>query len=814
MKKIANWTCCIAFAAAFFFSAFAQQAYKTDYLSNVRKTITFPELTSDEKRLIAEQALILFRDLYVNRLAKQDFYSYPLDPLPAIEEVLGSVDELSTEQFEGRVYEIFVSQRDLHLNYVFPKPYADFETYIPLTFTRVKSVGDPFEVRVESVNAEKCGQFYPGQRVPRVGDRVLAYGGLPVGEAVKGQLQTAQGANQYGGFSRALGMMTFIPHRLHLVPAEDAVRLTLQSFETGEVYDIDTPWLTLFPQPSSRLPGPGPVRKRSLLRDDLLQSIDLWQEEFNEFCAQNGLTPSSAYPENDSDEPTVKWGLIQNAFGTFGYIKVTSFVPERGDAFALDVIARLLQVQLGKTKGLIVDVRDNGGGSIVYADKMSQLFMPRSANAAQARLLNTDLNRYIFNNSSVGPESKPEWTRVINEAEGTGRTYTETAPFTYASEANELGQAYYKPVAVLADARSYSATDLFTCAMQDNLAATIFGEDPKTGAGGANVITHSSFCNSVGKPFVPLPKGHAMRVSWRQSVRFGRNAGVLIEDNGCGADYDVSLSLQDLLGGNAKQIEKITWFLTLKSALYTSGARSQYVGRELAFAREEPALRVKVRGTAYVNTFVDGALCGTVHVPTSTGETEVSCPLPEDLPSKVVHRVELSGFSLQDEQVWNMKRDALFFDTRVSVGGGGFRLDFGEATSAEPFVVFNFNTLDPDGWNLQKPYLVVGRGPTYENDVNTDAAVLLDARGRQELRLSFGGSIDTEAGYDIFSVFASTNDGADRVLFSGSGVKPMAEYSFDLSEFAGQNDVCVHFRFTSDAAVVGPGVKLSYIEIR
>ena len=111
-------------------------------------------------------------------------------------------------------------------------------------------------------------------------------------------------------------------------------------------------------------------------------------------------------------------GSFENQFGKFGYLRLTSFVPATGDNATLQEIRRLIFTEFEDTDALIFDVRNNGGGSIVLADKMPQLFMPGDAKAIQARLLNTDLNRRLFNESFLGPISQPLWTQVINDAAG------------------------------------------------------------------------------------------------------------------------------------------------------------------------------------------------------------------------------------------------------------------------------------------------------------------------------------------------------------------------------------------------------------
>jgi C-terminal processing protease CtpA/Prc len=122
---------------------------------------------------------------------------------------------------------------------------------------------------------------------------------------------------------------------------------------------------------------------------------------------------------------------------------------------------------------------------------------------------------------------------------------------------------YFKPVAVLNNANCYSACELFSAAMQDTRGAFIFGEDPQTGGGGANVLTHRFFMQVLPEVFQKLPHGQNMNIGWRQTVRFGVNEGKLIEDTGVVADFVVRPRTEDLLPGKStfSQMQFITWKL-------------------------------------------------------------------------------------------------------------------------------------------------------------------------------------------------------------------------------------------------------------
>lgn len=812
-------------------------------LEEVRDLIVFPELTSEEKLGLTNQAQIFLRDLYVNRYSKLEYYDNALDPVPAIEKIKNSVDDLSTRELEESIYAIFVAQRDLHLNYIFPAPHADYRSFLPLTLVRTRDTphkiplsftptkylrNEQFsqflesrelnlsEVRIQSVNPELFAQFAPDQEIPDVGDIIVKYNKLPIKKAVEEQIETAQGANASGGYTRALGQMTFVNHRLHLVPEENSIEIVLKasgngSRTKGSIYKITLPWITEVPvAPVAESLRTSDVN-RKVKREDFTQSIDLWQPEYNAFLNRNRLLPRSDYPNNPSNDATINWGIIENDFGKFGYLQLTSFIPQLPVFEAVEEIRRLVYENFTDTDGLLIDVRNNGGGNIIYADILSQLFMPGEADVIQARLLNTDLNRRIFNESLLGVFSNPEWTEVINEAEGTGQLFTETAPFTYDENANTFGQVYYGPVAVLTNARSYSATDLFSCAMQDNQAARLYGEDPRTGAGGANVLTHATFNFVLPEVFEPLPEGHAMRVSWRQSIRFGANNGLTIEDLGCKANYNVSISSKDLVNGNTTQMSRITRDLASRSLRMPARVKTEANALDISvFPGQSSTIDLLVTATPKIEVYVEGELVQTLRGNLSRHEKMVSVSL-DNFINPGVQSVTLRGVDFTGrKQLWNIKRQVTLYPEAIAVGNDGYTLDF-ESGTLDPLLVFTAGDV-ANGWYAGASAMVVGNNPEYVNNVDTNAVLLTDLTELTSARLSAQINVNTEVDFDFFTITVESEDGSTEVLYQASGIDE-GLVEFDISSFAGQNNVAIHFEFTSDGGVTGVGVTVDDISI-
>ena len=117
---------------------------------------------------------------------------------------------------------------------------------------------------------------------------------------------------------------------------------------------------------------------------------------------------------------------------------------------------------------------------------------------------------------------------------------------------------------LITDALCYSTTDIFAAGFQDHGIGPILGTHANTGAGGANVWTHSLL-----KLLLPnhpsissLPKNATFRVSIRRTTRVGKNIGMPLEDLGVVPDHIHHMTKNDLLNKNADLIEKAASILT------------------------------------------------------------------------------------------------------------------------------------------------------------------------------------------------------------------------------------------------------------
>jgi hypothetical protein len=283
-----------------------------------------------------------------------------------------------------------------------------------------------------------------------------------------------------------------------------------------------------------------------------------------------------------------------------GYIRIYTFNPKDPvtPEQVYDEFIRLMT--LLPKKGLIIDVRGNGGGSIELAERILQLLTPREITPEPYQFISSPLILEMTRGTS-NPDLKP-WESSLSESISTGSTFSRGFPLTPIDEANDIGQLYHGPVILVTDARCYSATDLFAAGFQDHKIGYVLGVDENTGAGGANVWEYYDLRESlIGTRYElkELPSNSNMRVAIRRNERVGDRAGTPIEDLGIIPDILYDMSRRDLLEENVDLIKKASEILAgmpvrqLEAVLSDQGSTSLQID-------------LTTLGISRVDVYVDG----------------------------------------------------------------------------------------------------------------------------------------------------------------------------------------------------------------
>lgn len=524
-------------------------------------------LSLAKRKILVDQALILMRDNYVHLPLKEAMHG--VDPVQRLRLVKHQLEQSTTAtmgdeySFHREMLEIFNSVRDLHTNYLLPAPFARAFAFLPFDIEEFFDNGEAHYIASHFISGFSHPDFEPGVEI-------TAWSGVPIRRAVEAIANRHAGSNPAARHSRGVQGLTKRPLRNALPPDEMWVIIGYTDLN-GDHRELRQDWLTANVPTSS-----GDVNADALSSAATALGVDDELDNIRRIKAllyapkmvaeerkrrKPRLTTRRAAPGQTvpSTMKTVfRARTVDTPDGTFGHVRIFTFSVDDPEAFVEEFI-RLLG--LLPREGLILDVRDNGGGHIWASEGLLQTMTPYEIEPEPTQFINTSLNGRIckrHKNNPTGQIDLTPWVASIREAVETGAAYSRGFPITPMEFANKWGQQYHGPVVLITNARCYSATDIFAAGFQDHEIGTIVGVDDNTGAGGANVFTHGLLQAllqlpapaAADSPYTDLPSGAGLRVSIRRTLRVGTRSGTPVEDLGVKPDVRHFTTRDDLLFGN------------------------------------------------------------------------------------------------------------------------------------------------------------------------------------------------------------------------------------------------------------------------
>jgi Peptidase family S41 len=525
-------------------------------------------LTHAQRMTIVQQALVLLEGNYVHLPLKTAMHAVnPVQRLRLLRARLGQQTDATMapeRDFHREMSSIFHSVRDLHTNYVLPAPFNGMVAYLPFQVERCVDGG------AERYIVSHMAQGVSNPPFTR-GVEVTHWNGVPIALAVSVSGDRFAGSNRAARLARGTDALTLRPLRLHLPPDEEWV--TISYLDAGGVrHELRQPWLVgpnVPPMADADAPTPAAASMGlDLFADEvgraraLLFAPQAVEQQLSDVQAEVETTPAAAGAELTTTMPLVfRARSVVTSSGTFGHLRIRTFNVDDPDAF-VDEFVRL--TELLPQDGLILDVRGNGGGHIHASEFALQTLTPRPITPEPVQFICTPLNLAVVRQHEDNPSGIDlgAWSRSMEQAVETGAVFSSSFPITPVDGANRRGQRYSGPVVLVTDARCYSATDIFAAGFQDHRIGPVLGVDDNTGAGGANVWTHSLLkqllelpAPNPESPYKTLPNGAAMRVSIRRTLRVGELAGTPVEDLGIVPDRRHELTRRDVLEDNVDLLD-------------------------------------------------------------------------------------------------------------------------------------------------------------------------------------------------------------------------------------------------------------------
>jgi hypothetical protein len=515
-------------------------------------------LTLAQRKLLVDQALVLLEQNYAHLPLKVAMHAVnPVQRLRVLRARLERQTDATAEpewQFHRELSGTFLSVRDLHTNYLLPAPFAGKIAFLPFQLERCFAADGTEQYLVSRTVADFAG-------LP-VGAEVTHWNGMPIARAVAVNGANFAGSNTAANLARGLESLTLRPLVIQLPPDEDWVVVTYRGAD-GSPAEVRVDW-----QVTDNLPPMTDVD--ALSPAAAAQGVDLDSDEkarAKKLLHAPEVVEAEATGEavamSITDIPTTMPGVFRarpvvTPSGTFGHLRIFSFSVDDPEAFLREFV-RL--AALLPQNGLIVDVRDNGGGHIFASEFLLQTMTPRHIDPEPVQFLSTPLNLRICRRHAENPTGQIDlgpWFPSLDSSTETGQAFSCAHTITPVDGANAVGQTYHGPVLLITDARVYSATDIFAAGWADHELGPILGVDDNTGAGGANVWTHGLLMQllkipapgDAESPYQPLPNKANMRVSIRRTLRVGKLSGTPVEDLGVQPTHLHQLTRADLLEGN------------------------------------------------------------------------------------------------------------------------------------------------------------------------------------------------------------------------------------------------------------------------
>jgi C-terminal processing protease CtpA/Prc len=503
-----------------------------EFLEKANKKKWKPE----QRVLLVDQAILLLEGFYVHLPMKRAMYA--IDPLQRLRLLRHRLATIKSDlDFHAEMIDIFASLHDVHTSYMLPKPFADAVAVLPF--------------RIESCLAGKKRKYVVSSVIPgceqgsfKKGVEVVSWNGVPIERAAVIAGARSGGSNPEAQHAKGLARLTTRP----------LVRMS----------PPDEEWVTVGYRDEERQTGEARFDWRVLERPDYIKvqpatmslEVDLLRQVRTVLFAKQTVEPDDRRLTGVFARRTIK-----TPRGKVGYIRIFTFnvVPNKFVARFKNLLKGLPQ------SGLIVDVRDNGGGHTAAGERLLQLLgATRPIEPERLYLINTprmlELCRLQKSNRRFGPQGLKPWLKSLEQAAESGAQFSASFPYTDPKLCNKLKKpSYHGPVVVITNALSYSTTEFFAAGVQDHGLGQILGTDKRTGGGGANVKTHADLYNSFDSsdsPFKQPPHGSSFTVAFRRSQRVGKRSGHEVEDFGVSPDVIHAMTATDILGSNEDLIRR------------------------------------------------------------------------------------------------------------------------------------------------------------------------------------------------------------------------------------------------------------------
>ncbi|KAH6601490.1 hypothetical protein BASA61_001939 [Batrachochytrium salamandrivorans] len=483
------------------------------------------------------------------------------------------------------------------------------------------------------------------------------------------------------------------------------------------------------------------------------------------------------------------------------------------------IVRSLLANELKDTKSVMYELRGNSGGSVRFANSMVQLFKPDFQPFGNRYLM----NKITFNifvrgkDPNVNPYAKA-WKETKEHSRFTNVFFSNSV-----ESANTLGQAYVRPMGVFNDGRCYSTCEVFSGSIQGHGAGTIFGEDKRTGGGGAIVkeldptLVRASPVDFKKFPFSQeLTSGsttyaNTLSVGITQAVRTGRYNGQLIEDVGIKTDTIFRPQWSDLQPNPTTN----TQYDRIAESLARTGQKNGQSKLHFVcepFSIEKPingfSLEVEAAGIEEFTVLqADGKTIAAKKRSRAITKQKFSIPVSTAGGALGNNRITIVG-KTAGKQVLKTIRNVRTIPTNdnyMKIGTPGFTF----SGLSDSVGLYQPSTTAPgNGWNNLKGPWMIGNGVKYVSKIDSSIEAFFTASVGTKINIGIDADLDTEPGCDFLYLSVKSSGGVEDFLLSSksrdgtntfNGISERKKIVRETIPFTTKSEkFSVSLRFTSD----------------
>ncbi|KAH9272634.1 hypothetical protein BASA83_005139 [Batrachochytrium salamandrivorans] len=797
-------------------SVSADNYAKYNLLKDDRATgrLVFPPTTLAQKKVIlsnVENALTA----WASYDSKKSHYGPAADPFPIVKKLRENIKTVTDEELHLDLTDAFAMIRDRHTRWTNMAPYGCFHTTTGVRFAFIEGDANIAKrptvvVTCTSTSSDLLALFGKDYSKIEVGDELLAINGLSFVEWFdQNKFKYGFGANVFGGQRNILGYLTMIYGSISRLPSEDFINFRFKSRANPEIiYTVTVPYVsirdedcwnlgsklyksitgeTLPGTPETSLPVSAEQPEHSQESDTVHPSTEgheMDNSEDHKRGADMGEMSSSSQKSAVLMNPTgvtkIKWGIYKPESANMGIIRLDDFNPEDVGTMILAVpkatmiIRSLLVNELKDTHSVMYDLRGNSGGNAEFANSMVQLFKPDFQPFGDRFLMNKITHNLFVNGKD--PTVDP-YAKAWKETEP-GSRFTNVFFLNSVKSANTIGQAYVRPMGVLNDARCYSSCEVFSGSIQGHSAGTIFGEDGRTGGGGATVMKLDPSLIRVSPTYFKkfpfsqeLASGsktytNTLSVGVTQIVRTGLYKGQDIEDAGIKTEFIFRPRWSDLQPGSTTntQYDRIAASLA-RIGRKNGQSRLHFVSEP--FSIEKPlgvfSLEVEAAGIEEFIVFQDDGKTVAAQQKVTTDKQKFSIPVSAAGSALGNNRITIVG-KTAGKQVLKTIRNVRTIptdDKYIKISTSGFTF---AGISDSVGLYQSPNTAPGDGWNNLKGKWVIGNGVKYVKNVDSSLEAFFTAPVGTEINIGLDVDLDTELDFDFLYLSVKSSGGVEDFL--------------------------------------------------